>query len=383
MEYKEMTIEELEARKAEIAIEVDADGADLDALETEVRAIKEEIENRKAAEAKRAEIRSAVAGGDGTVVRDFKGVDMPVKKTLDEIRSSKEYVDAFANYIKTNDDTECRALLTELITQTGQVPVPTVTEGRIRTAWERAGLMELVNKTYVKGILRVGFELTATGAVVHTEGSNAPAEETLTLGVVALTPQSIKKWIRISDEALDLAGQEFLDYIYDEVTYRIAKEAQRVLIDLIVNAPAASTKTAVGVPAITGAPTDLSVVSRAIAHLSDEAANPVVVMNRLTHAEFMSAMVAANFMFDPFDGIDVHYDNSLKAYTAASSGDTWLIAGDFGIGAQANFPNGDAVTLKFDDLSEAEADLVKIVGREYVGIGLVAPNAFVKVTKAS
>ena len=382
MEIREMTTDELEARKAQIAIDVDAEGADLDALNDEVRAIKEELETRKAAEEKRNAIRDMVASGKGETVRTFEGVkEMAQTKTLDEVRSSKEYVDAFAEYIKSGDDTECRSLLTELVTG-GSVPVPTITEGRVRTAWQRAGLMELVNKTYVKGILKIGFELSATGAVVHTEGADAPTEEQLTLGVVSLTPQSIKKWIRISDEAMDMGGEEFLNYIYDEVTYRIAKEAQRILIQKIIDAPAASTAQAAGVPEINGAPTDLSVVAQALAHLSDDAANPVVVMNRLTHAEFMSAMVAANFMFDPFDGIDVHYDNTLKAYTAASSGDTWLIAGDFGVGAQANFPNGDEIRLKFDDLSEAEADLVKIVGREYVGLGVVAPNAFVKVNKA-
>ena len=53
--------------------------------------------------------------------------------------------------------------------------------------------------------------------------------------------------------------------------------------------------------------------------------------------------------------------------------------GDFD-GAQANFPNGDEVSLKYDDLSLAESDLVKIVGREYVALGIVADHAFCKVT---
>ena len=35
----------------------------------------------------------------------------------------------------------------------------------------------------------------------------------------------------------------------------------------------------------------------------------------------------------------------------------------------------------FDDLSLAEKDLVKLVGRQYVGIGVVAPKALVKITK--
>ena len=114
--------------------------------------------------------------------------------TLEEIRSSKEYVEAFANYIKTGDDKECRAVLLSA-NVSGQVPVPSIIEGRIRTAWQRLGLMDLVRKTYVRGNLKIGFELSATGAVVHTEGSAAPSDETLTFGVVEMVPQSIKKWI--------------------------------------------------------------------------------------------------------------------------------------------------------------------------------------------
>lgn len=61
MELKEMTIDELEARKAAIAEEIDSPEADLNALEEEVRAIKAEMESRKAEETKRAEVRAAVA----------------------------------------------------------------------------------------------------------------------------------------------------------------------------------------------------------------------------------------------------------------------------------------------------------------------------------
>ena len=78
-----------------------------------------------------------------------------MEKTLEEIRSSKEYINAFANYIKTGDDSECRALLTTNVTG-GQVPVPQVVEERIRTAWENTGLMDLVRKTYVRGNVKIG-----------------------------------------------------------------------------------------------------------------------------------------------------------------------------------------------------------------------------------
>lgn len=376
MENKNMTIEQLEARKAEIAVEIDGEGADLDALEAEARAINEELSTRKATESKRAEIRAAVASGAGTVIK--APVREEKKKTIEEVRASKEYVDAFAKYVKTDDDAECRALLSGNVTG-GQVPVPTVIEGRIRTAWERNGLLNLVRKTYIRGNVRIGFELSATGAVVHTEGSAAPAEETLTFGVINLIPQSYKKWIRISDEALDMGGEEFLFYIYDEITYQIAKKVEDDLVALIVAASASPSATAVGVPVVTASAAALGTVAAAIGALSDEAANPVIVINKATWAAFKAAQYAGNFSVDPFEGLTVYYNSTLPAVGSAAAGQTWMIVGDFGVGAQANFPNGDEIRIKYDDLSLAESDLVKLVGREYIALGLVSNNAFVKV----
>lgn len=378
MDFTNMTVEELLERRAAIAAEIDAPEADLDALEAEARAIKEEIENRRAAENKRNEIRKSVADGEGEVVAEMKE-ERKTEMTDNEIRASKEYVNAFANYIKTGEDKECRALLTTLASG-GQVPVPTIIEERIRTAWQKNGLMDLVRKTYVRGVLKVGFELSATGAVLHTEGSTAPAEETLTLGIVTMTPASIKKWISISDEAMDMGGEEFLYYIYDELAYQIAKKAQSELIAKITALTASATSTAVGVGIVKGTPS-LGVVASAIGTLSDEASNPVVVMNKSTWAQFKAAQYAANYAIDPFEGLPVHFDNSLPVYSTTGTANTaWMIVGDFGAGAQANFPSGEEITIKFDDLSLAERDLVKLVGREYIALGVVADHAFCKVT---
>ena len=51
-----------------------------------------------------------------------------------EIRNSKEYINAYAEYIKTGDDRECRALLTENV-GTGTVPVPEIVYDIVKTAW--------------------------------------------------------------------------------------------------------------------------------------------------------------------------------------------------------------------------------------------------------
>lgn len=371
------TIDELMERRKQIAEEVNAEDADLDALEAEARSINEEIEKRKANEAKRNEVRSAVANGEGKEINKIESEKRTM--TLEEIRSSKEYINAYANYIKTGKDDECRSLLSENVSG-GYVPVPTVTEERIRQAWNKLGILDLVKKTYVKGNLRIGFELSATGAVVHTEGTTAPDAETLTFGIVSMIPANIKKWIKISDEALDLTGEEFLNYVYDELTYRIAKKAQEELIAKIVALTASATSTAVGVGVTAGTPS-IGVVAQAIGLLADNAANPSIVMNKGSWAQFKAAQYAGGFNVDPFEGLDVRFDNTLPTYvTTGTAGDTWMIVGDFGVGAQANFPNGEEIKIIRDDLSLAEADLVKFVGREYVALGIVSDHAFVKVT---
>ena len=128
-----------------------------------------------------------------------------------------------------------------------------------------------------------------------------------------------------------------------------------------------------------GAPT-VSIVSECIGKLSDEAANPVIVMNKGTWSQFKAAQYAAGYAIDPFEGLPVYFDSTLPIYSSTATTGTWLVVGDFAVGAQANFPAGDEITLKFDDLSLAEKDMNKIVGREYVGLGLVADKAFCRVT---
>lgn len=383
MELREMSIEALEERRAAIAVEVEAEDADLDALEAEARSIKEEIERRKAEETQRNEIREAVAAGAGTVVQTIESEEKNTM-TLTELRSLPAYVEAYANYIKTGDDKEARSLITEnapeTVTGSGPLPVPTIIESGIRTAWENDPIMSRVRRTFVRGNLKVAFELSATGAVVHQEGTDAPAEEVLTLGVVELIPENIKKWITITDEAMDMGGEAFLRYIYDEITYQIVKKAAADGIADIIAAPAASTAAAVGVPVVTAAPS-VTAIPTAAANLSDEATNVVVIMNRLTEVDFTAAYAAGSFAVDPYAGLPRVYTSALKAYSAASSGETYAIVGDLN-GLQYNFPNGDGVVLKFDDLSLAEKDLVKIVGRQYAAHGVTAPGRFVKIAKA-
>lgn len=382
MNFSEMETEALVERRKAIGEECNSKtGEDLDALEQELNAINDELETRKAAFEKRQNILKAVAGGAGETVEEIKEERKETPMTIKEIRNSKEYVEAFAKYIKTGKDDECRALLsTNATAATGYVPVPEYVEGRVRTAWQRLGLMDLVRKSYAKGNLKVAFELSASDADIHAEGAAAISEETLTFGVTELKAESIKKMLRLSDEVLDMNAEAFLDYVYDEITYRIALKAQKELIAKIVACTTSASSTSVSVAEVDdGAPT-VGIVAECIGNLSDEAVDPVLVMNKGTWAQFKAAQYDANYAVDPFEGRPVHFDNSLPVYSSTATTGTWLIVGDFGVGAQANFPNGDDIRIKVDDVSQADQDLVRLIGRQFVGLGLVADKAFCRVT---
>lgn len=384
MEIKDMRIEDIEKRMSEIEVEKADPEADLEALTEEVRALKEQKNKLLTdAEARAKELNDIATGEVETeTIKTFEEERKDMKEI--EVRNTPEYIRAYAEYIKTGEDKECRALLTE--NGSGKVAVPELVDEIVRTAWERDDITRLVKKTYIKGNLKVGFEVSATEAAVHTEGAAAPSEETLVLGITELVPQSIKKWITISDEALDLTGEAFLRYVYDELTYQIAKKAAALLIADIEACGTVSTNSGsshlCAVPVVSTASIAMATIATALGSLSDDAANPVVVINKGTLAAFKAVQYAQGYGADPFEGLPVVFNSAVKSFATATTGETFAIVGDFGNGAQMNFPNGEDITFKFDELSLAEQDLVKIVGREFVGHDVVAPNSFVKIQKA-
>lgn len=356
--------EELDRIKAELI--------ELDAQDTELR-------NAAAAEERR---RQVAAENNAHVLRNFTAVIEEEKPmTITEIRSSADYAKAFLKAIK-GDDSEARALLSTQVVG-GQIPVPTQLETEIKNAWENYSVMGLVKKSYFPGNVKVGFELFATGAVVHTEGANAPDEETITIGSVELKPESIKKWITVSDEAIEGTTVDTMGYLYAEIAHKIVEKAEEIMIGKIDAAPTVSTSTACAVADFTAAP-DVDTIVLAESLLSAQARDLHVVMNRQTYAAFVSAALKNKYNADVFDGLKdrVVFTDKLPAYSAASSTDTYVIIGDFGYGAQANFPAGNDITIKMDDMSLAEKDLVKLVGRQYVGMGVVAEKCFVRIKKA-
>ena len=312
-----------------------------------------------------------------------------------EMRNSKEYINAYAEYLKSKlvdnyeMDEESRSLITTGGYATGNsavVEVPDMVDAAVRTAWERDELAGLVRRIAVKGNYKIQFEVSSTDAQIHQEGNGKANEEELVLGIVTLVPQSIKKWISVSDEVLDLKGEEFLNYIYDELTYRIAKKCVDTLIGKIAALPQTLQANESGIydtvsaAKVTVAP-GIDTIVKATSKLSDEARDITIVMNKETDANFVAAQLAANYGFDVYRGYRVVFNNSLPAYDSANAGAVYAIVGDFDIGSLFNFPNGEGITLKYDDKTAMEYDLVRILGREFVGIEAVADKAFALIAK--
>lgn len=294
---------------------------------------------------------------------------------MEELRNSQSYIDAYAKYIKTGKDKEIRAMLTENV-EGGQIPVPEFVYDTVKTAWEDSELLSYIRKLNVKGNLKVGYEISSTGAVEHPEGAPRIEEEQLLIGVVELIPQTIKKYVMLSDELEAMASRDFLMYVYDELTHQIARKLEERIINDIVNPSDDSPE--IGV--LQGNPEPRS-IALVLSKLCAEAKNPVVIMNRGTWGSFKKVQYDANFSVDVFEKLTVIFCDVLPSYEDAQIGAKYLIVGDFSNGALLNYPEGEEIRIKRDDITLATQDLVRYVGRVYCAFGVIAPKHFAVIEK--
>ena len=364
-EIMELGIEDLETRANEIAAETaEADKETLETLNEELDAIAErrkalnlEIETRK----KAAE---AVAKGDGEVIEERKDEQ---KMTNKEVRNTHEYVDAFAKYIKTGKDAECRALLTENVE--GTVPVPEFVGGIVSKELEQSELLSRVRRMQAAGNVKMGFEYGAPAAEAHTEGGDAIQEEALLLGIVELIPQTWKKFVQISDEALDsMSGEAYLTYIYQEVARGIIKAREDAVVAAILAAPTTADATHPSVPEAQVNSPALADFVNGRALLSSAARDLVIICTPQDYATYRALQMGANYGVDPFDGLEVLFNDQASV----------PIIGDLA-GVLENCPKGEAVEFKYDDKTLMTSDIVKILGRLPSAIGVVGDKFFAKI----
>ena len=373
---------EIEQRAAEIEATLETPEADLDALNEEARqlvtekaSLEQQLDELREEAAKAEEDRKAVENGAGETIEEIKQEE---KKMTDlEMRNSPEYAEAFKNYIITGDAKECRSLLTENVS--GDVPVPVMVEGIIKTAWESNTFLNKVRKTAFRGNLKVPFEKSADPAYIHVEGTTGLTEEDLQLGIVTLIPANVKKFIKISDEAIAMGGEQFVQYIYEELAQRVLEKLVSELVGKVNAANTTHGDTAIGIPKVIEAP-GVNVAQNAADQLSEEATDLCIVLNPLTISAFRDAYAAGYFGVDPFAGLTVIKCSALPAYSSADANAMYGIVGDLKA-IQVNYPEGEGVVTTWDPYTYAEDDMVKVVARQYAGYGVTAPGRLVKLCK--
>lgn len=386
MNIEEMKHDDIQLRLREIEKEMAADDADLEKLSAEVDALQQREASLKARAESLKELRTRVAGAQIKPIESTSNAQEERKEGQKdmEFRNTKKYIDAFAEYVKSGDDTEVRSLISE--NGGGDVQIPDFVLDKIEAAWQNDKIMQRINRVFVKGNLTIGFEISGTDAVIHTEGTAAPAEETLVLGKVTLVPANIKKWISVTDEVMDLKGQAFLDYVYDEIQYKIVKKAGQIVLAKIVAAAADAGATLPYVAAIKEDLAAATIVDAVAELTADEASDLVAIMTRKTYAALRGLQISSGQnVGDVFDGLEVITvaEGTLTDYDADIVEDAvYMIVGDLD-GVTANFPNGDEVKFVFDEYTLAPEDMVRIIGRMFVGIDVTKPGYFTVVAKAA
>lgn len=362
-EIRTLGLEELETRAAEIAEEIreadaetlDAINAELDAIEARKAVIVEENEQRKKA-------MEDIVNGAG------KAIEVPAEEKREkpmENRNSREYLDAWVEMMKGRATQEQRTQLTEL-NEDGTIAIPTYVEDRINTAWENNEILNRVKKSYLKGIVRVPVEVSSDGAVVHSEGTAAISEENLVIEFIQLVPSTVKKMVKYTTEVLDLKGSAWVDYVFDEIEYKIVQKVSDLLVTDMLNKGTtfAAATALIGTADIVGAE----------GLLSGEAANPVFITTRAIAARIKAEALNANYGYDPFDGLDVIYVDP-AVFTAAGKSGAGIVADLSGV--QVNFPAGDQPTFVVDEYTEAPADIVRVIGRLMAAVGVVSTGKVV------
>lgn len=367
MEIKDMTINDIEARAKEIREAMKAEDADLDALTAEVDALevrKAEIRAEVEAWAKKAE---KIANGE--LGEEKEKYEERKKMTDLEIRNSKEYIEAYANYCKTGDDKECRSLLTENATG-GTLPVPAMVTEIIAAAFKASPILSRTRKANFGGDVKVPFEYAAPAAAYHEEGDEAIAEEALSIGKVKLELQTLKKWVGISDEALDtMNGEDYLRYIYEEIARGIVKAREKAVVDAILAAPQTASASAPSVPKTGSAAGAITDLINAMALLGEGAEDVVCIMTRAQYATYKGLQFGAGYAVDPFDGHEVMFNENATA----------PIVGDLN-GVLENMPKGETPQIKYDDKTRMKEDMVDILGRLPHACAVVGDKFFAKVS---
>lgn len=184
MEIKSMEVSELEARKLELRDLVNAEDADLDSIEEEVREINSELEQRAAAEAEKVEERQEVA--EATINQIIEEKEETIMERTFAVDSAEYRVAWLKSMAGLQLDAEERTAMATVDV------VPTITENTIINRLKNNALLKLIDFTNYKGYVNIPNYTTNGDAAWGT--SNEQQDE---IGHVSLSLYQLIKTVEV------------------------------------------------------------------------------------------------------------------------------------------------------------------------------------------
>lgn len=397
-ERKEEITKELETRKAEFeeSNEVEKREAlinDCENLKSEAKSIDDELTNLKELEENLKEQENRMS-----METILNNVEVKANAVSEDVRSSQEYKQLYADNIRgIVADKEIKEYVrsANLSTGTANIPVPTIMQGYVETAWASYGkFSNIVKSTYVAGLLSIPVEQSADDAVWHDENSSAPAQENITLGQITLQPKTIKKWIALTDELMAMGADEFLKYVADELVYRVVKALDEAIISrtdadgkgvigVAGNANTAKVTEALGFNSINDAVANLISFDNLVVAMHPETFFKNVMGLKDTTGRPIYSVVADNAGKPQYfvGGYRVEFTQALKSYDKASAGDVYAVVGNFADGYRLNYPAGKEVSTLIDPYTLATEDTVRMIGRLLVAGNVCKLGHFAELVK--
>ena len=380
-------LKEIEERLSAIAKEVDADGADLEALSREADELKEERDAIVAKEEKRQSILSKIAEG---TVGTPSAMQTPAITESEEQRNAVEFV-------KSNRMTMDAPTMRSVLLSGGTLATPTKVSGINDLPGTPCSIVDMVTVEDCTGMSadKVALVTVDSSASANTEGNAATGSEP-TFAYVSITPSTYSLVSYVSNE---IQRQSPLNYA-DKVRASAVKALRRKAAAVITTAAITSTHGTEIIAASVGATTLRDIV---LNYGADEevVGNGVLFLNKTDLIAFGDVRGTnekkAVYEITPDAGnpnVGIIRDGGLSVKYCINPNCTAL-TGTTNTSTTATLPTmfyGVPSALKLDLFGPMEVkasedykfaeDLLAVLGKASFGAGLVVKGGIVKVSLA-
>ena len=224
-DYSILTMDQVEERLA--AIDLHAEGADLEALEAEMNA----LNARKQAIIEAAETRQAEIDQMAEDPIEHPAVEPEERNTKMFELDSKEYREAFFKYLRGQhlEEAEERAITSAADSGAAAIPTETARE-LVRKILELAPMLSEITLYRAAAGIRVATLLEPDDAYLHAEGAAITASSDALLEVT-LGGYEFAKLVQVSKTVQRMSIDAFEGWLIDEITESVANKIENAIIN--------------------------------------------------------------------------------------------------------------------------------------------------------